>query len=190
MNISQHTSFDITGESLLSIKGETEEVNLSPSFSYASTTDAAKCFLWENRLSWSSLEEGRKRRRGERASFPVWIWPFFRSIFIRCRTVVQALPALSQAREAWPQCPYTSTVPRGGCFSTLPTPNCPALPKQTDFQPLITSTESDTEEALPATVDPHSQAWLGEGCNGPEEYLFTFRCFKYTNDALDYKIKW
>lgn len=47
----------------------------------------------------SSLKEGRKERKGEHASL-VWIWPFFRSIFIQCRTVALALPALSQAREA------------------------------------------------------------------------------------------
>jgi len=54
--------------------------------------------------------------------------------------------------------------PTGGCSSTLPTPNCPVVPKQTDFQPSITSARSDTEEALPASVDPHSQARLRAGC--------------------------
>lgn len=72
-------------------------------------------------------------------------------------------PSPFPSQRGWPQCPYTSTVPRGGCSSTLPTPNCPALPKQTDFQPSITSAGSDTEEALPASVDPHSQARLGAG---------------------------
>ncbi len=139
------------------LKGEVGAASFS---SCASITDALVQFLWENRLSLVARGWGGKDRRQERASFLVSIWQFFHSSFIRRRSAVRALPALSQAREADPQCPYTSTVPRRGCSSTLPTPNCPALPKQTDVQPSITSAGSDTEEALPASVDPHSQARL------------------------------
>lgn len=169
MNISLHTSHDMTGESLQSIKGKTDEVNPSTSFSslHASTTDAAKCFLWESELSLFKSKGGEEREKG-RACIPrlnLAIFPFH---FYSMSYSSPSSPGPFPSQKGWPQCPYTSTVPRGGCSSTLPTLNCPALPKQTDFQPLITSTESDTEEALPASVDPHSQARLREGCNGPE----------------------